>query len=191
MPPDTGLVIGALFGTRLAEAQGGDEAAFACLFRDVQPALLRYLGVMAPEAAEDVAGETWLQVVAGLAGFRGGEEAFRAWLFTIARHRAVDAGRRRARRRTVPLPGSGAEEWLAAPDAADVALERMTTEAVLALISALPPDQAEIIVLRVVAGVDTHAVGRMVGKSPGAVRVAAHRGLRRLAAAVDPAGVTP
>ena len=40
---------------------------FACLFRDVQSALLRYLRVIAPEAADDVAGETWLQVVAGLA----------------------------------------------------------------------------------------------------------------------------
>jgi Sigma-70 region 2 len=114
---DTGPVIGALFGARLAEAQSGDEAAFACLFRDVQPALLRYLRVIAPEAADDVAGETWLQVVAGLAGFRGGEEAFRAWLFTIARHRAIDAGRSRARRRTIPLPENGAEQ-LAAPDAA-------------------------------------------------------------------------
>ena len=57
--------------------------------------------------------------------------------------------------------------------------------------SALPPDQAEIILLRVVAGLDTSDVARMVGKSPGAVRVAAHRGLRRLAATVDRAGVTP
>jgi RNA polymerase sigma-70 factor, ECF subfamily len=182
-------VIGALFGARLAEAQSGDEAAFACLFRDVQPALLRYLQVIAPEAADDVAGETWLQVVAGLAGFRGGEEAFRAWLFTIARHRAIDAGRSRARRRTIPLPENGAEQ-LAAPDAADVALERITTHAVLAPISALPPDQAEIIMLRVAAGLAAHDVAQLVGKSPGAVRVAAHRGLRRLAAAVDRVGVT-
>ncbi len=188
---DTGQVIGAAFEARLAEAQGGDEEAFACLFRDVQPALLRYLRVIAPEAADDVAGELWLQVVIGLAGFRGGEEAFRAWLFTIARHRAVDWGRSRARRRTVPLAGSeAAADQLAAPDAADVVLERMSTRAVLTLVTALPPDQAEIIVLRVVAGLDTHAVARMVGKSPGAVRVAAHRGLRRLAAAVDRAGVT-
>jgi RNA polymerase sigma-70 factor, ECF subfamily len=186
---DTGLVIGAAFGARLAEAQGGNEEAFACLFRDVQPALVRYLRVIAPEAADDVAGETWLQVVAGLAGFRGGEESFRAWLFTIARHRAIDAGRSRARRRTVPLVGSEPPERLTSPDTADLALERISTRAVLALVSALPPDQAEIIMLRVVAGLDTQDVARMVGKTPGAVRVAAHRGLRRLAATVDRAGV--
>jgi RNA polymerase sigma-70 factor, ECF subfamily len=63
--------------------------------------------------------------------------------------------------------------------------------AALALISALPADQAEIIVLPVVAGPGTHEVARIVGKSPAAVRVAAQRGLRRLAATADRAGVTP
>jgi RNA polymerase sigma-70 factor (ECF subfamily) len=187
---DTGPVIGAAFGVRLAEAQGGDEDAFACLFRDVQPALLRYLRVTAPGAADDVASETWLQVVSGLAGFSGGENAFRAWLFTIARHRAIDWGRVQARRRTVPLVESDYAERLTVPDAADAAMERISTQAVLARLSGLPPDQAEIILLRVVAGLDATDVARIVGKSPGAVRVAAHRGLRRLAAAADKAGVT-
>jgi RNA polymerase sigma-70 factor (ECF subfamily) len=187
---DTGPVIGAHFPALLARAQGRDEEAFARLFREAQPALLRYLKVIAPEAAEDVAGETWLQVVTALAGFRGGEMEFRAWLFTIARHRAVDAGRARERRpRTVPMADSGAAERRTAPDTADVALERAATRATLALIAALPRDQAEIIMLRVVAGLDTHAVARIVGKRPGAVRVAAHRALRRLAATVDRAGV--
>lgn len=186
---DTGPVIGAEFAAVLTRAQGRDEEAFARLYRDVQPALLRYLRVIAAEAAEDVAAETWLDVVAGLAGFHGSEQAFRAWLFTIARHRAVDASRARDRRATVPLAGSGAEERLTAPDTADVAAERAATRAVLALVSALPKDQAEIIVLRVVAGLDTHQVARIVGKRPGAVRVAAHRALRRIAAMVDRAGV--
>jgi RNA polymerase sigma-70 factor (ECF subfamily) len=184
-------VIGSSFGVRLVEAQGGDEDAFACLFRDVQPALLRYLRVTAPGAADDVASETWLQVVAGLPGFSGGETAFRAWLFTIARHRAIDWGRAQARRRTVPLAESDFAERLTVPDAAETALERISTRAVLSQLSVLPPDQAEIILLRVVAGLDATDVARIVGKTPGAVRVAAHRGLRRLAATADRAGVTP
>jgi RNA polymerase sigma-70 factor (ECF subfamily) len=187
---DTGPVIGAVFGTVLARAQDGDEEAFACLFRDVQPGLLGYLRVIAPGGAEDVAGETWLSVVSGLAGFRGGENAFRAWVFTIARRRAIDAGRARSRRPTVPLDQDESAERLTVPDSADLALEAMSTQAVVSLLSALPRDQAEIILLRVVAGLDARDVARMVGKSQGAVRVAAHRGLRRLAALVDRAGVT-
>lgn len=183
-------MIGAAFGAVLAGAQGGDEEAFACLFRAVQPALLGYLRVIAQDAADDVAGETWLQVVVGLAAFRGGEGAFRAWVFTIARHRAIDAGRARARRRTVPLDQDEAAELLTSPDAGDQALEAISAQAVLALLSALPREQAEIILLRVVAGLPVEDVARMVGKSPGAVRVAAHRALRRLAATVERADVT-
>jgi RNA polymerase sigma-70 factor (ECF subfamily) len=175
------------FEATLAKAQGGDQAAFADIFRDVQPALLRYLSVIVPEAPDDVAGETWLNVVAGLAKFRGDERGFRAWLFTIARHRATDWGRSRARRYPAPITEP---DRLTAPDTADVVLERISTHAVLAAIASLPRDQAEIILLRVVAGLDTADVGRLVGKTPGAVRVAAHRGLRRLASQVSRTDVT-
>ena len=183
-------MIGAAFSITLASAQGGDETAFACLFRDLQPALLRYLQVITPEA-EDVAGDTWLQVVKGLPGFRGGEEAFRAWLFTIARHRAVDAGRSRSRRPDVPLAlTEAAEQHPAGPDAAELALEAISTRSVLALIRTLPREHAEIIMLRVVAGLEAADVARIVGKTPGAVRVTAHRALRKLADVAERAGVT-
>jgi len=182
-------VIGAAFSVTLASAQGGDETAFACLFRDVQPALLRYLYVITADA-EDVAGETWLQVVKGLPGFRGSEEAFRAWLFTIARHRAVDASRSRARRADVPLAVTEAVEQPTTADAADLALEAISTRSVVALIKNLPPDHAEIIMLRVVAGLEAADVARIVGKTPGAVRVTAHRALRKLADLAERAGVT-
>jgi RNA polymerase sigma-70 factor (ECF subfamily) len=198
-------VIGAAFGVVLARAQAGDEAAFARLFVDVQPALLRYLRVITPEA-DDVAGDTWLQVVTGLRGFRGEEEAFRAWLFTIARHRAADAARSRARRPAVPVAVPEAAQGLTAqgltaqgltagqplaPDAADLALDGISARAVVALIATLPRDQAEVVMLRVVAGLEVADVARIVGKSPGAVRVAAHRALRRLAAHLERASVTP
>lgn len=183
-------MIGAAFDATLAAAQDGDEAAFTRIFRDVQPTLVRYLRVVAPGAADDVAGDTWLHVVEGLTGFSGGEAAFRAWLFTIARHRAVDQGRRRARHPTVTLEDSGAAERLTAPDAADTALARIGVRAALAMVASLPGDQAEIIMLRMVAGLDVQQVARITGKSPGAVRVATHRGLRRLASLADSAAVT-
>jgi len=182
-------VIGGAFGVTLANARTGDEAAFACIFRDVQPALLRYLRVITAEP-EDVAGETWVHVVTGLRRFRGGEQDFRAWLFTIARNRAADAGRARHRRPVVPLDMTEAAQQVTAPDAADQALEAVSTQVAMDLIKSLPREQAEIIMLRVVAGLDTSDVARIVGKTPGAVRVAAHRGLRRLAGQVTQTGVT-
>jgi len=183
-------VIGEEFAEVLAAAQEGSEAAFSRLWRDGNPPLLRYARVVAAEGAEDVAAETWLQVVRGLSGFRGDEQAWRAWLFTTARRRAIDQARRRSRRPAGPLDEVPAGLLPAMPDAADLAIERISTSSAIALLAGLPAIQAEVILLRVVAGLDTEAVAQLVGRSPGAVRVAAHRGLRRLAGILAEAGVT-
>jgi RNA polymerase sigma-70 factor (ECF subfamily) len=79
---------------------------------------------------------------------------------------------------------------LHSPDSATLALENLDTRAAIALVARLPPLQAEVIMLRVVAGLDVDAVASLVGRSSGAVRVAAHRGLRRLAALLAESGVT-
>jgi RNA polymerase sigma-70 factor, ECF subfamily len=190
LPPILGLVIGADFPAVLAAAQQGSEAAFSQLWRDGNPALLRYLRVTAPGAAEDIAAETWVQVVRALGRFRGDEQAWRAWLFTTARRRTIDEGRRRSRRQEAPLDEVGAGQLPVAADAAEQAIERISTQAAIEMLTALPPLQAEVILLRVVAGLDTETVAQMVDRSPGAVRVAAHRGLRRLADIAMRRGVT-
>jgi RNA polymerase sigma-70 factor, ECF subfamily len=178
-------MLGAEFGRTLAAARGGDEQAFALLYRDAQPALLRYLRVAAdPWAAEDVAAETWVHVVRGLPRFRGDEQAWRGWLMTTARRRAIDAGRLRDRRPTVPLE-AGDEPPPAAPAEAQ-ALEVLDTRAALAMVASLPPQQAEAVVLRVVVGLEPKQVAEVLGCSPGAVRVAVHRGLQRLAVTLAP-----
>ncbi len=183
-------MIGDGFADVLAAAQDGDEAAFTLLWRDVNPALLRYLRVIAADVAEDVAADTWLHALRGLGRFRGTEENWRAWLFTIARSRSIDERRRRTRRPAVPLDEMAAGEAPVAPDAAEVALQNLRTERAIALIATLPALQAEVIMLRVVGGLDTQAVADLLGRTPGAVRVAAHRGLRRLAGMLTKAGVT-
>jgi RNA polymerase sigma-70 factor (ECF subfamily) len=174
-------VIGDGFAEVLAAAQAGNEAAFSQLWLDGNPALLRYLAVIAPNAAQDIAADTWLQVVRRLAGFRGDEQAWRAWLFTTARRRAIDEGRRQSRRPMTTLDEMPEARLPLSPDTADIAIERCSTRSVLELVARLPALQAEVILLRVVAGLDTESVARLMGRSPGAVRVAAHRGLRRLA----------
>jgi RNA polymerase sigma-70 factor (ECF subfamily) len=135
--------------------------------------------------------DTWLQIVRGLAGFRGDEQAWRSWLFTTARRRTLDEHRRSSRRPQRPLDEVLPGQLPATPDAADLAIEHLRTQSAMALVARLPPHQAEVILLRVLAGLDTETVARLVGRSPGAVRVAAHRGLRRLAEILTEAGVTP
>jgi RNA polymerase sigma-70 factor, ECF subfamily len=183
-------VIGEGFPAVLAAAQDGNEAAFAQLWRDTNPALVRYLRVIAPAAAEDTAADTWVRTLRGLGGFRGDEQAWRAWVFTISRRLVIDEHRRETRKPAVPLSDVPLAALPSSADASEEALERISTRAAMAMVAELPPLQAEVILLRVVAGLDTEAVAQLVGRSPGAVRVAAHRGLRRLAQIAVAAGVT-
>jgi RNA polymerase sigma-70 factor, ECF subfamily len=168
----------------------GDAGAFARLWRETHPPLLRYLWVSAGDAAEDVAADVWLDVARRIRSFHGGEQEFRGWLFTMARRKMIDRHRYEARR---PVSPTGDGELLDRPtadDTAAAALEEISTETALTLIATLPRDQAEIIVLRVVVGLDASATAQVVGKSPGAVRVAAHRGLRTLRERLAGAAVT-
>jgi RNA polymerase sigma-70 factor (ECF subfamily) len=182
-------MIGADFDAILDAARGGDEHAFAVLWRDLQPSMLRYLRVIVPEACEDLASETWLEVARGLDRFTGGEAGFRSWVFTVARHRVVDLRRREARQPVVPVAPDAFPEQPVSVDVADAALESISTRAALDLIAMLAPDQAEVVALRIVGGLDVPQVAAIVGKRTGTVRVLSHRGLRRLAELLE--GVEP
>ena len=169
------------FRERLAAAKAGDEAAFVQLFRDVQPTLLRYLTTLGGSLAEDAAAETWVSVVRGLPKFTGDEAGWRAWVFTIGHARLRDAQRRAVRD---PVPVDTAARLEDRPDTDDVPArveELMSTEAALALVARLPRTEAAVVLLRHVAGFDVPTTARVLGKKAGTVRVAAHRGLARLA----------
>jgi RNA polymerase sigma-70 factor, ECF subfamily len=178
-------MIGPEFPAVLGAAARGDEDAFGKLWRDLQPRLLRYFRVVSPATAEDLASETWLGVVRGIDRFTGNEPAFRAWVFTIARHEVLDWRRRVARRPIEDLPATALVERAAPDDPAVDALEGFSTRAALAEVATLPADQAEAIVLRVVAGLGVDQVASLMDKRPGTVRVLTHRGLRRLAERLD------
>ncbi len=170
------------FAPVLAAAQDGAQWAIAVLWRDLHPRLLRFLRGLDPIVAEDVEADTWLVAARDLAMFRGGERQFRAWMFTIARNRLIDSRRRDARRPSVALPPEALHERPADDDPAVTALDVLSANAAVALVrECLPAHQAEVILLRVIGGLDVDEVAAILGKRPGNVRVLQHRGLRRLA----------
>jgi RNA polymerase sigma-70 factor (ECF subfamily) len=167
------------FGRTLRAAQQGDEDAFARIWREFHPGMLRYLKVKAAPVAEDLAADVWTRVLGALPGFEGDEQSFKAWLYTTARNRLTDWYRSSQRKmesveisRLLTIPADSLVEQEAA--------ERMATDTAVALIAQLPPAQAEAVMLRIVAGLDVPRVARVMGRSPGSVRVLCHRGLKLL-----------
>jgi len=172
-----------------AAARLGEEWAVAAIWRDLHPRLLRYLRVTVPGGGvEDLASDVWLEVASGMGRFAGDRQAFLRWTFTICRRRVIDAGRREARRRTDPVAPEVLE--LHAPKVDGELEGRLALDAALAHLSRLPRDQAEVILLRVVVGLDADSVGEILGRRPGTVRVLQHRGLERLAAVLVDERVT-
>lgn len=177
-------MLGERFDEVLGRARSGDGQAFGELWRDAHPMLLRYLRVTAGIAAEDVASHAWIRVIESLETFTGDEPGFRRWLVTIARNHHLDQVRRSGRRpeRLVSDVVTLVDDLgQTAPDTAAVAEQRLSTDDALRLIATLPADQAEMVMLRVVMGLSVAEVAEVVGRTPGAVRVAVHRSLRRLA----------
>jgi RNA polymerase sigma-70 factor (ECF subfamily) len=168
------------FASTLAAAQAGSEWAVADIYRAHNARVLRYFRANAPVDAEDLASETWLAAARNLSSFEGDEDAFRGWLFTIARRRLTDHRRRGARRREELRPDAALDASSLGADAQAEA-GRLGHDAARQIVARLPADQAEVVLLRVVADLSVEQVATITGRRPGTVRVLQHRGLRRLA----------
>jgi RNA polymerase sigma-70 factor (ECF subfamily) len=176
------MTLGEEFDEILAAARAGEEWAFAALYRDLNPRLTRYLAAQAPGVGEDLASETWLGVARQLHRFSGDERALRAWLFTIGRRRLVQHWREAGRRPSTPVSPEDLSGRPGPDDPEAAALAGVSArEAARAIAAALSPDQADVVLLRLLAGLDVDEVAGILGKRPGAVRVLQHKALRRLA----------
>jgi RNA polymerase sigma factor (sigma-70 family) len=127
-----------------------------------------------------VVGEVLLQVVRDLGTFAGDEAGFRAWVFTIAHRRLLDARRREARRPVEPTTVEDLEPALPVAEAEPEALAALTTQEVLALLDRLTEDQREVLVLRLVGGLRGREIAEVTGRDVEAVKGLARRGLDRL-----------
>lgn len=80
-------------------------------------------------------------------------------------------------------PGELTVEMPAVEPSPEDTVVSLTTgdEAARRIVALLPPDQAEVILLRVVADLSVEQVAAIIGKRPGTVRVLQSRGLKRLA----------
>lgn len=166
------------FDAVLAAAQQGDPTSLGELWQRYNAPLVRYLRVAGGEHnADDLASRTWIDAATGLSRFQGDEAGFRGWLFTIARRRLTDDLRRHSRR-----PETLRAEVPEQPNRAHAAFDqRDELETAMAMVGRLSPDQAEAVLLRIVAGLDVTAVAALMQRSEGSVRVLTHRGLHRLA----------
>lgn len=158
-------------------ALAGDERRYREFLSDVAPVLRRLVRAKAgglDAECEDILQETLLAIHLKRHTWRE-DEPLRPWLFSIARYKIVDAFRARGRR--VALDIDDFAETLPAP--ADEDATRLgDMERVLATL-----DERSAAIVRAIGleGASVPEVGERLSMSEGAVRVALHRGLKKLA----------
>jgi RNA polymerase sigma-70 factor, ECF subfamily len=162
----------------------GDVAATEGLLKAVRRMVHRYIRARLggsygdDSAADDAAQEVCIAVLSALPRYRDEGVPFEAFVYSIAARKLADI-HRAAVRRAVPVAEvpdkidltDGPEAMAVRSSDADLARE---------LLQILPDQQREILLLRVAVGLSAEETGRALGLTPGAVRVAQHRALRRL-----------
>ncbi len=174
-------MLGSEFQSLLEQAQRGSLAALGALYEHHQPSTLAYLRARAGQDAEDLAADVWVDVARGLSRFSGDEGNFRAWVFTIARRRAIDARRRSYRRNTEPTTVETMSEIKSHDDPAEQAVTQLQAAEAIEAMDQLTSDQADVIALRVIGGLSVEETAAAMHKRPGTVRVLQHRALQALA----------
>jgi RNA polymerase sigma-70 factor (ECF subfamily) len=156
----------------VAAARRGDRAAFDALVRRHQPLLRGFLRRQVdPNAAEDVLQETWVAAWAGLPEFAG-RARFKAWLFGIARHKAMDQQRANKRFPTETLTEETSTEYCPARNPfSDV--DR--NDAVQYALSELPETQREVLELYYFAELTLPEIAQTLGRSQNTVKYQFYR----------------
>lgn len=161
----------------LARANDGDAAAFLRFLTEVTPVLrglIRARGRgLPPDQHEDILQEVLLAIHLKRQSWQR-DAPVRPWLYAVARHKVVDAFRRRGA--AIHLPIEDFDNVLTAASA-PAPLAARDAERMLGLI-----DSRSAALVRAVRleGQSTDDAGARLGLSGGAARVALHRALRRL-----------
>jgi RNA polymerase sigma-70 factor (ECF subfamily) len=165
----------------IERAKHGDNDAWRELYRSHAGRLVAWLhsrpsGDVAM-SADDIASEAWIVAASKIAEFQGTSSDFAGWLFGIARQHSANAARKASRRRTNP-----SSDQLLDGSTDDEAGSVTGQDWIRGVLARLPRREQEVIACLEVVGLDVYATAKALDMTVSTVRVARHRGLKRLRA---------
>jgi RNA polymerase sigma-70 factor (ECF subfamily) len=163
----------------LIQSARKNPAAFTSLYRHYVRPVYRYLYALTGNGddAEDLTAQVFLEALEGLSRYRS-DRPFAAWLFVIARHRAMDYFRRR--KTVVKYPDTQVDDNPAAdPQTASIRAEELRR--LREQLAGLPEEEREILRLRYAAGLSFAEIAATINRTVGAVKMDLYRLLGRMA----------
>ena len=163
----------------LGAARRGDEAGLSAVYGLLGGRVAEFLRARGAWDADGLTNEVFLAAFTGMAEFRGDADAFRGWVYTIARNKAIDDARKRARR---PEVVAGDAEPLTVPSrhVVDDVFVHIEREWIAEQLSDLTADQRDVVVLRLIDDLSVRDVAEILDKPEEAVRSLQYRAIRQL-----------
>jgi RNA polymerase sigma-70 factor (ECF subfamily) len=167
-------------------ARRQDRHAFAQLYEATYRRVFGYLlgRVGEQAAAEDLLQEVYLAALQAIGLFRGRTEGeYIGWLLKIAHAKVMDRFRSRYRHpelQTSDVQSAGLSDPLDAID------QRLLLREISAALSRLTEDQRNVVLNRLVLGLDLEETSKLMGKNVGSIKALQHRALAQLAKILTP-----
>ena len=160
----------------LPALRAGDNKAWEIVYDLLAADLLAFIRRVGGRDAEDILGETMLQMVRDIKKYSGDAAGLRPWAFRIARNRVIDSGRSRKRRPVeIPLEDNESATSDLAPSTEPIDLVRLST-----MFTDLTTEQREVLWIRYVADFSVAETAEITGRSPEAVSSISFRAIKRL-----------
>jgi len=164
-------------------ARQGGEAGYSAVYARLDGPINRFLAGRGAWDSEGLTNEVFLSAFQSIDSFEGNGDRLQAWIFTIARNKAIDDARSRARR---PVAADTAVPEVASTDSADEVFSRLGKDWVDEQLASLTESQREVLVLRLVDDLTIPQIAEIVDKPVDAVKALQRRALRRLEKRISP-----
>jgi len=163
---------------KLVERAKEDPEAFGALYERYVDQIYQYIFYRTSNRydAEDLTAKTFYRALSNLDRYRYRGLPFSAWLYRIAHNLVANWHRDRQRRRTIPLDSlamagksrGSAEELIEAGERAAALREAIVR---------LAPDRQELLVLKYTTDLSNREIGKVMGRTEGAIKALYHRTL--------------
>jgi RNA polymerase sigma-70 factor (ECF subfamily) len=154
-----------------------DPHAFEELYRRHVQAVYKYFynRTWNQNEAEDLTEQTFMAALEGIQQYRE-NGLFLAWLFSIARRKAADHFRTKAKQTSIEIP----DDIPVNSDFLNDLIQSERRKAIADIFNILPESEKELIRLRYVAELSFAEIGRLLHRSEGAVKKALYRIIGRM-----------